>query len=155
VLIPPYQIWFLVCSNILLLGSCPCVATGYSKFSTWKMHGINVHIIQFLRLSKIHDINFYITIFKMSTTYNIEKFQLQWPHMYTDIMSINTWHELLRPGEQALNKIAQTKYLATGCCNSYQVHSYKSKKSLLSEARITHIWWFRVRGSKVFVLLQP
>jgi hypothetical protein len=50
-----------------------CVATGYSKFSTWKMYGINVHIIQFLRLSKIHDINFYITIFKMSTTYNIEK----------------------------------------------------------------------------------
>jgi hypothetical protein len=37
------------------------------------MYGINVHIIQFLRLSKIHDINFYITIFKMSTTYNIEK----------------------------------------------------------------------------------
>jgi hypothetical protein len=32
-----------------------------------------VHIIHFLRLSKIHDINFYITIFKMSTTYNIEK----------------------------------------------------------------------------------
>jgi hypothetical protein len=22
------------------IGSCPCVATGYSKFSTWKMHGI-------------------------------------------------------------------------------------------------------------------
>jgi hypothetical protein len=41
------------------------------------MYDINVHIIQFLRLSKIHDINFYITIFKMSTTYNIENTEIR------------------------------------------------------------------------------
>jgi hypothetical protein len=42
----------------------PVRCYGLFKFCNMKIYGINVHIILFLRLKKIHDVNFYITMSK-------------------------------------------------------------------------------------------
>jgi hypothetical protein len=60
----------------------PVRCYGLFKFCNMKIYGINVHIILFLRLKKIHDVNFYITMSKWAQHIALKKFQLRWPCMY-------------------------------------------------------------------------